>query len=115
VQGATIISMIPGKALNFFCVMILVGACFAADAWVARQDGIGPVKIGMTLPQLNMALHEKFAMPGAKAQSMQKYSWDGRQDLFLDYNFDGQQRSTYRFATTFIPSGQAIPPTTVSH
>jgi len=58
--------MIPEKAQNFFCVMILVGACLAADAWVARQDGIGPVKIGMTIPQLNMALHEKFAMPEAK-------------------------------------------------
>jgi len=34
---------------------------------------------------------------------MQKYLWDDRQGLFLDYNFDDQRRSTYRFATTFYP------------
>src|ERR1700686_4785821 len=34
----------------------------------------------------------------ARKQSMQKYLWDDRQGLFLDYNFDDQQRSTYRFA-----------------
>ena len=40
--------------------------CLAADGWVIRQDGVGPVKIGMSLSQLNMALHEKFAMPESK-------------------------------------------------
>jgi alpha,alpha-trehalase len=39
----------------------------------------------------------------ARKQSMQKYLWDDRQGLFLDYNFDDRQRSTYRFATTFYP------------
>jgi hypothetical protein len=58
--------MIPQKALTFIGVMILIGACFATDAWVVRQDSVGPVKIGMSLPQLNMALHEKFAMPQSK-------------------------------------------------
>jgi len=58
--------MIPHKPLTFFGVMILTGACFAADAWIVRQDGVGPVKIGMSLPQLNMALQEKFAMPESK-------------------------------------------------
>jgi hypothetical protein len=33
------------------------------DAWVVRQDGVGPAKVGMTLSQLNTALGEKFAMP----------------------------------------------------
>jgi alpha,alpha-trehalase len=39
----------------------------------------------------------------ARKRSMQKYLWDDREGLFLDYNFDDQQRSTYRFATTFYP------------
>ena len=39
----------------------------------------------------------------ARKRSMQKYLWDDRQGLFLDYNFDDQRRSTYRFATTFYP------------
>jgi len=39
-------------------------AAFAAnDAWVVREDGFGPAKVGMTLSQLNTVLGEKFAMP----------------------------------------------------
>ncbi len=38
----------------------------AGDAWVVRMDGVGPVKIGMTLPELNNILHEKFRMPDNK-------------------------------------------------
>jgi len=33
---------------------------------VIRQDGVGPVTIGMTLPQLNAVLHETFSMPRNK-------------------------------------------------
>jgi alpha,alpha-trehalase len=39
----------------------------------------------------------------ARKQSMQEYLWDERQGLFLDYNFDNKERSTYRYATTFYP------------
>jgi hypothetical protein len=38
----------------------------AGDAWVVRMDGVGPVKIGMTLSELNNVLHEKFSMPENK-------------------------------------------------
>jgi hypothetical protein len=31
----------------------------AADVWVLREDGVGPVKIGMTPAQLSAALHAK--------------------------------------------------------
>ena len=58
--------MIQRKLLIFFCVMILIAICSAADGWVIRQDGVGPAKIGMTLPQLNTALHEGFAVPKKK-------------------------------------------------
>ncbi|MGA9527495.1 MAG: hypothetical protein WBS24_05220 [Terriglobales bacterium] len=36
------------------------------EEWVIRQDGVGPVKIGMSLSQLNAVLHEKFVMPMRK-------------------------------------------------
>ncbi|MGE5113966.1 MAG: hypothetical protein ACM3JB_24150 [Acidobacteriaceae bacterium] len=36
------------------------------NTWVLRFDGIGPVKVGMSLSQLNNALQEKFAMPKAR-------------------------------------------------
>ncbi len=39
----------------------------------------------------------------ARQQSIQKYLWDEQQGLFFDYNFVDQQRSTYRYATTFYP------------
>jgi alpha,alpha-trehalase len=38
-----------------------------------------------------------------RRQSMQRYLWDERQGLFFDYNFDKDQKSTYRYATTFYP------------
>src|SRR5438309_11228535 len=49
--------------------MLVIIVCFlmcdasAQDAWVVRPDVVGPVKAGMTLPQLNMTLHEHFSMP----------------------------------------------------
>lgn len=46
--------------------MITIGASLASDTWTVRPDGIGPIKVGMTLPQLNSALHEKFVMPESK-------------------------------------------------
>lgn len=38
----------------------------AGDEWVVRMDGVGPVKIGTSLHELNTALHEKFALPDDK-------------------------------------------------
>ncbi|HEY6337497.1 MAG TPA: trehalase family glycosidase [Candidatus Sulfotelmatobacter sp.] len=38
-----------------------------------------------------------------RKQAMQKYLWDEKEGLFFDYNFDTEQRSTYRYATTFYP------------
>ena len=40
-----------------------IAALAAADAWVVREDGVGPAKVGMTLSQVNTVLGEKFAMP----------------------------------------------------
>jgi hypothetical protein len=34
-----------------------------SNAWELRVDGIGPVSVGMSLPQLNNLLNEKFAVP----------------------------------------------------
>src|ERR1700676_3601779 len=65
-QRATITPMIPRKLLIFLGVMMLIAICSAADGWVIRQDGVGPVKIRMSLPQLNTALHERFVMPEKK-------------------------------------------------
>jgi hypothetical protein len=59
--------MIPRNPLILLALTLLIaGVCFAGDGWVVRQDGVGPVKIGMSLQQLNVALHEKFAMPQDK-------------------------------------------------
>jgi len=42
-------------------VIVIVAASIASDAWVIREDGVGPVKIGMTLAQLSAALHQELA------------------------------------------------------
>lgn len=38
----------------------------ASDTWVVRDDGVGSVKVGMTLARMNLVLHESFSMPAAK-------------------------------------------------
>lgn len=60
--GAVQVQM-SGK--NFISVLLLL-VCFvahalAADIWIVRDDGVGPVKIGMTLAQLSAALHQKLS------------------------------------------------------
>ena len=37
-----------------------------SNTWVLREDGIGPVKIGMTLSELNSVLHEETLMTDDK-------------------------------------------------
>ncbi len=49
-------------------VALLVAPASARDRWVIHTDGVGPVKIGMTLAQLNAALHTKFKMPTDKEE-----------------------------------------------
>jgi|SRR5579859_2678165 len=43
-----------------------VAVCTTAHEWVVHFDGIGPVKIGMSLSELNAVLHENFSMPEDK-------------------------------------------------
>jgi hypothetical protein len=49
-------------ALALFSMSIVQGS----DDWVVREDGVGPVKVGMTLSELNTVLHENYSMPKSK-------------------------------------------------
>lgn len=57
----------PGKVRNrlswslvgLLLLLTPLGDVFAAGGWIVRDDSIGPVKIGMTRPQLSAALREK--------------------------------------------------------
>jgi hypothetical protein len=55
------------RCIALLCVSTLAlafaGSASAIDSWRLRIDGIGPVKIGMTIAQLNATLHERFGMP----------------------------------------------------
>ena len=44
----------------------IINISLADDDWVVREDGVGPVNVGMNLSQLNTVLHEKFSMPHSK-------------------------------------------------
>lgn len=50
---------------RFLLCLGLIVHCSATDTWVMRFDGAGPVKIGMTLSQLNAVLHENFTFDDA--------------------------------------------------
>jgi len=59
--------MIPRKLVMLGVLIILsIGGSFASDGWIVRQDGFGSAKIGISLSQLNAALHEKFEKPQNK-------------------------------------------------
>jgi hypothetical protein len=47
--------------LSFLILLTLltIAAADGSDAWIVRDDGVGPVKIGMTLAQLRATLHQK--------------------------------------------------------
>lgn len=48
------------RMLAVLAILFLVVCAFGADdVWLIRYDGVGPVKIGMSLPQLRAALHER--------------------------------------------------------
>ncbi|HEX3093461.1 MAG TPA: hypothetical protein VHW72_12600 [Candidatus Angelobacter sp.] len=49
-----------------YMLFATVAVSTATHKWVVRFDGTGPVKIGMSLSDLNAALHEKFSMPNDK-------------------------------------------------
>jgi hypothetical protein len=56
------------RALGFLALstILAVVGLTADDTWVLRVDGVGPVKIGMTLSELNTVLQERFRMPAEK-------------------------------------------------
>ena len=48
------------QSLALFIVLVMT-RLQAAEPWILREDGIGPIKVGITLAQLNTTLHEKLA------------------------------------------------------
>jgi len=42
-----------------------------------------------------------------RRQAINKYLWNPTKGMFFDYDFTTGEQSTYVFATTFYPSGQA--------
>jgi len=55
--------------ISALLMLLSFNTSFGDEAWVVRPDGVGPVRIGMTLAQLNKALEENFAAPAAKDQA----------------------------------------------
>jgi len=71
-----IIRTVISRTLKVLGILGVAAICSsqASRSWVLRQDGIGPVKVGMNLAQLNAVLHEKFTLPEDKDE----------QDCFID-------------------------------
>jgi len=46
-----------------FLTIATISSSLAEEAWVIRENGAGPVKIGMSLSQLNTVLHERMPQP----------------------------------------------------
>jgi len=50
--------------------IIAFAPCRADSAWVIRFDGIGPAMVGMSVSQLDTALHESFSPPRDKDEQL---------------------------------------------
>jgi len=70
--------------------LVTVVATLADDSWVVREDGAGPVKIGMSLSQLNALLHEKFVMPTEKDERACFYVGPQKQPKLAFMMLDGR-------------------------
>jgi hypothetical protein len=53
-------SRLRSAAVLLLCTSLL-STSIAADPWIIREDGVGPVKVGMTLVQLTAIFHQKLA------------------------------------------------------
>ena len=53
------------------------------DSWVVQENGVGPVKIGMTLAQLKAALHTKIAEQESGSDSCYYVTASGHQHISL--------------------------------
>jgi hypothetical protein len=42
-----------------FSLLYFAGNARGGDPWIVREDGVGPVRIGMSLAQLSAALHQE--------------------------------------------------------
>ncbi len=63
--------MIP-RNLRVLAILTLATVCSSSQVdsgWVLREDGIGPVKIGMTKVQLKAALHDKLSEDDAATEN----------------------------------------------
>jgi hypothetical protein len=56
------------RTLGFLALLAILAICRlpADDTWVLREDGVGLVKIGMGLSELNAVLQERFRLPAEK-------------------------------------------------
>jgi hypothetical protein len=60
--------ILRSSGLGYFACIVSVSVCFAGNVWVVRPDGVGPVRIGMSLAQLSTTLHERFPIPEDKEE-----------------------------------------------
>jgi len=55
-----------GVTARFVLCACLAAVSQGGDRWVVREGGVGAATIGMSLAQLNTALHQKFSAPAEK-------------------------------------------------
>jgi hypothetical protein len=58
---------------------VALGTASGNDTWIVREDGAGPVRIAMSLPQLNAMLDEKLPLPPAKDDQVCFYATTKKQ------------------------------------
>lgn len=56
----------PSTALCLLLCLCFSATSFAGDAWTVHDDGVGPVKIGITLDKLKSIFHDNLTMPADK-------------------------------------------------
>jgi len=54
------------QSVRILLCLCLISICAATDSWEVHDNGVGPVKIGITLAKLNSIFHGKLTLPADK-------------------------------------------------
>jgi hypothetical protein len=68
-------------SLRFLISLFLIGTSIAGDPWVVREDGAGPVQVGMTKAQLRAALKQKLVEEDSGSDSCFYVHAAGREQI----------------------------------
>jgi len=91
----------------FLLLLFVVAAAYPADSWRIRPDGVGPVRVGMTLSQIRKMLHGELKEDDPESESEDCFYVQSKQHPGVEFMIlDGKlARADVNQAHVFTPEG----------